>query len=334
MERVDCDLCGGSNFTPFIQSKDYINRTEGLFQTVKCSGCGLVFTNPRPRKDEILNFYPDSYPSYSQGESSTPSKFVKGIYRKLLEYYFGYMPHNSKGILSKIILSPVSIFKLGAFYTNAVPAFVEGGRLLEIGAAHGKFLHEMQGLGWEVNGIELSSYAAGLAKELYGLDVINTDIDDAKFDMAYFDVIIMKMVLEHVYSPDKTLETIARWLKPGGHLIITVPDISGIEAKLFKKYFFGLHLPNHLYHFSPETIRKYFVKHELSIEKIYHIKDTRDFKRSVDILLEEKPSAMLPRFLNSRVFKFVRKPLLLLLFSLRRSSRMTIYAKSEKARPA
>ncbi len=47
-----------------------------------------------------------------------------------------------------------------------------------------------------------------------------------------------------------------RWLKPGGVLYIQVPNIEGFEAHIFKSYWYGLELPRHLWHFSPESLRR------------------------------------------------------------------------------
>jgi 2-polyprenyl-3-methyl-5-hydroxy-6-metoxy-1,4-benzoquinol methylase len=87
----------------------------------------------------------------------------------------------------------------------------------------------------------------------------------------------MRMVLEHVHSPDIVLKKMADWLKPGGQLVIVVPDISGFEAQLLGRYFYSLHLPNRLYHFSAETLNKYLEKHDLKINKIYHHRSDKDF---------------------------------------------------------
>jgi uncharacterized Zn finger protein len=62
MEVVACDLCDSTEHSFFLRSKDFVTKKEGLFSVVRCKECGLIFTNPRPDKKEILNYYPDSTP--------------------------------------------------------------------------------------------------------------------------------------------------------------------------------------------------------------------------------------------------------------------------------
>jgi SAM-dependent methyltransferase len=65
-----------------------------------------------------------------------------------------------------------------------------------------------------------------------GCDVIQSDKDrvdviclatDLKFDANSFDSILCTQVLEHVYDHHTMMKEISRVLKPGGHIILTVP---------------------------------------------------------------------------------------------------------------
>ena len=62
--------------------------------------------------------------------------------------------------------------------------------------------------------------------------------------------------MEHLPNPITTLLEIRRILKSDGTLIIAVPNIGGFTARLTKNCWFGLDVPRHLFHFTPETLKR------------------------------------------------------------------------------
>ena len=112
MEVVACDLCGSMEHTPYLKSKDFINKTEGVFSVVQCRECGLIFTNPRPDKTEILDFYPASTSYYVFTEKDLkPMKVLTGIYKFLLKYFKGYFPDKPSTVFHKALLYPIYLIK-------------------------------------------------------------------------------------------------------------------------------------------------------------------------------------------------------------------------------
>jgi predicted SAM-dependent methyltransferase len=56
-----------------------------------------------------------------------------------------------------------------------------------------------------------------------------------------------------------TSNNLQRSLKPGGKLVIAVPNYTSHDAKVYKAFWAAYDVPRHLYHFSPEehgTIRQ------------------------------------------------------------------------------
>ena len=68
-------------------------------------------------------------------------------------------------------------------------------------------------------------------------------------------MVVMWHVLEHVRDPKKNIETAARILKPGGRLVVAVPNFASLQARLGRGRWFHLDVPRHLFHFTPETLR-------------------------------------------------------------------------------
>ena len=73
-----------------------------------------------------------------------------------------------------------------------------------------------------------------------------------------------------MYEPLTVLKEAHRVLKKGGVVIAAVHNSASFEASIFKKYWFHLFLPKHLYHFSPKTLRAVFEKAGFKRVKIRH----------------------------------------------------------------
>jgi 2-polyprenyl-3-methyl-5-hydroxy-6-metoxy-1,4-benzoquinol methylase len=97
------------------------------------------------------------------------------------------------------------------------------GKLLEIGCAAGFFLDEARARGFDVVGLELNRKLVDEARRERGLDVKNVSVLDAEFPPRTFDVVVANRVLEHIPCLNEALGSIARWLKPGGVLLVSGP---------------------------------------------------------------------------------------------------------------
>jgi predicted SAM-dependent methyltransferase len=94
--------------------------------------------------------------------------------------------------------------------------------------------------------------------------------DDADFPDRSFDVVTFWHVFEHLSSPHQALQKVSRVLKPDGLLVIAVPDIAGLQARLFKRNWFHLDVPRHLFHFSLDTLSALLQQHGFAITTVNH----------------------------------------------------------------
>ena len=95
--------------------------------------------------------------------------------------------------------------------------------VLELGAGTGGNLALLQHYG-QVSGLELDEHARELANKKSGLNIVEGCLpDDIPFEDGVYDVVCLFDVLEHVNEDYETLVAIRRLLKPGGHVIITIP---------------------------------------------------------------------------------------------------------------
>jgi 2-polyprenyl-3-methyl-5-hydroxy-6-metoxy-1,4-benzoquinol methylase len=227
MENVKCILCGSSEAAAYYQLADYLlERPEVLTRLVKCQQCGLVYQNPRPALNEMQLNYPSEYDSYAVIDHQSNSWLLN----KAFEY----------GIYKRC---------------RVVTRRKSSGRLLDIGCSTGAFLRGMSKYpGWELEGVEISSYAAEIGRNRFGLNIFIGTVEQADFPAQHFDVITLWDVMEHLHDPISSLTEISRILKPGGLLILRVPNLDSFDAHLFGPYWAGLDSPRHLYVFSQRTI--------------------------------------------------------------------------------
>jgi methionine biosynthesis protein MetW len=86
--------------------------------------------------------------------------------------------------------------------------------------------------GCDYVGVDISKNALQAAKRL-GLEV--TQIEDASclpFSEASFDAAVCVEVLEHLFEPHHAAAEVLRVLKPGGVLIVTVPNVAYWRRRL------------------------------------------------------------------------------------------------------
>ncbi len=101
-------------------------------------------------------------------------------------------------------------------------------KILEIGCGEGntgKVLKE-QGKAIEIVGIEIIYEAAQIAKRKID-KVLNIDVEKTElpFDEGYFDYVIMGDVLEHLYDPWLLVRKLSRFIKNGGYIVVSIPNI-------------------------------------------------------------------------------------------------------------
>jgi len=139
--------------------------------------------------------------------------------------------------------------------------------VLEYGAGDGRLLELLAARGAEVAGVEPSASARERAAER-GV-VLTPDLDGISTSSDRFDRIICWHVLEHLEEPAAQMRRLAELMRPGGRLIVSVPNLSSWQARLGGDYWFGQDVPRHLTHFTPAGIRSLSEQAGLSVESMH-----------------------------------------------------------------
>jgi SAM-dependent methyltransferase len=160
-----------------------------------------------------------------------------------------YYDRGSKSWLMKV----VDIFSFwDRYYTLNLS---KSDRILEIGFGEGKFLKELMSRKYNVAGVEQSEYARDKMKKILGSENVFGDIGKV---LGKFEVVVMYHVLEHIQEPKEYLKKIMRILTPGGRLIVRVPNIDSLEARLAGPNWYHLDFPNHQILFGEVGLVKMF----------------------------------------------------------------------------
>jgi 2-polyprenyl-3-methyl-5-hydroxy-6-metoxy-1,4-benzoquinol methylase len=317
-----CPNCAATRFTQLFTTTDRELQRDEDFHVAKCTTCGLVFQHPRVPEEFISEYYADKL-NYYNPDTTSQSKTQRislALRTQTLVNHFEYTHLGKRSWSRKLVTLPM----VGALKANLFPTWKTDGTLLEIGCAHGHKLRTLEQLGWNVRGIEMDKHAGMKAKER-GLRVNIGRIEDQQFKPGTFDVIIMNMVLEHLYNPFETLAMVSSWLRPGGQLIITIPDIEGVEYKLFGAYSFGLQLPRHIIFPSTDILRKWLTKLGFTTIRAYHQFTMSDYKKSAEIACDKRGSTK-DKFLASPFMKILIAPYLLIQSARNKTARLTIHA--------
>jgi len=145
------------------------------------------------------------------------------------------------------------------------------GKLLDVGCATGFFLEIAGQLGWEAKGIEISAFACEFARRHMSVDIMCGSLAQAELIPESFDVITMWDFIEHCPDPSTELAHAHRLLKPGGLLALTTPNISSVSARIWGARWMGIKQGEHLYYFSPATIKRLLLKHHLVPIRVKHV---------------------------------------------------------------
>lgn len=276
-EETPCLLCGRDDPSFLLEAADPLptGRCGLRFAVVRCRFCGLAYTNPRPTPATIGRFYPADYAPHATRFRRPPRP--KPLWFSRL---FGRPCPERRGLLPRH----------------------PPGRLLDFGCGSGAFLQRMAALGWNVVGLDIAPQVVDALRQR-GFHALHGSLPHPHLSPRSFHIVTMWQSLEHVHQPRLILRRARELLVPGGHLIVAVPNFASWPARWFGPHWFGLDLPRHLTHFTPETltamlhIEGFWV---LSVRGIVHVDwlrasaklfQTRLYRRWYLSLLQWKPVA-------------------------------------------
>lgn len=243
-----CPYC--SSLKRYIEYEDVKDWSfycaPGNWNFWRCENCSSLYLNPRPNKASIVKAYAKYY-THSNG--NTESFFLSFKTRLKNEVYSTFLNSKIKPNMHLAKYTPPIIKALEK--AVSIPFGFEElkkitkGKFLDIGCGNGFMVDIASQLGWDSMGIEMDINAVKVGKKK------NLNIKEGSYEIldeykSYYDYIMCSHVLEHVYEPLELLSKIKNSLKPGGILLISLPNATSKIGSLFGKYWRGLEAPRHI----------------------------------------------------------------------------------------
>lgn len=231
LETVVCPLCRAAGSTPW--------GAESGYQAVKCTGCGLVYVNPRPALEQITE-------ANKIGEHATAGGTLDVVFRRSprkLRRYRGMLRRMFAAELARG--APVSWLDVGAGF----------GELVEV-------LMEVLPPGSRVEGIEPMRDKVVQARAR-GLPVSAATLPEVR---ERYDVVSLINVFSHLPNFDAFLGELRQVMRPGGTLLIETGN--GGDLPSAAAYPDVLYLPDHLVFAGTEHMRAFLERNGFRITAV------------------------------------------------------------------
>lgn len=128
-------------------------------------------------------------------------------------------------------------------------------RILDLGCGGGIFLDEAARRGWKGQGVDASAHAVETARGR-GLDARQAALEDLSVESNAYDCVTLWDAIEHMRDPVAVLRGASAALRPGGVLGLSTGDVTSLCARLSGSAWHLFNLPEHLFFFSPQSLRR------------------------------------------------------------------------------
>ena len=233
------------NSSEFITVTTQTREGEGLWE--KCLNCGLVINRKGLKKENLEEFYNNSYQqanSFTRGEVLSPRE------------------HYEVAIQS---MRPVSEF--------LKPYLNKDMRVIDIGAATGEFLDLIKD---DVNyclANELNKNYCNFIEEELGIDATPENFLNLHFEEG-FDLVTINGTIDHMYDSLSVLDKVANDLRIGGLLYIQTPNdeqalkiyLPELSRQAFQTF---MYQKAHYFSFTFKTLTKVLKSVGLQLEETF-----------------------------------------------------------------
>ena len=215
-----CIFCSSDSSVPLYGTSDLNGRS---YTIRRCSECGFAFLTPRPTPEELNRAYDESY--YGKSDAK---------FGPFIESILDFFRQGRSRRVQKYVLNT--------------------GTILDIGCGNGRFLGYLLEKGYNTYGIERPGKSAERAAGIKNLHLSTESLHKDLYPQHSFDAVSMWHVFEHLEEPKATLEMVNHFLKPGGHLFISLPNIESLQSRVFKGKWLHLDPPKHLFFPGPKAL--------------------------------------------------------------------------------
>jgi 2-polyprenyl-3-methyl-5-hydroxy-6-metoxy-1,4-benzoquinol methylase len=241
MRDIVCAVCGGTDRQVVYESTlaraasedGRLDPESAHYQINRCNRCSLLYSSPIFEPNEVQLLYTESEHDNLASKMGGEERNV----RRTMELYYGL----------------------------ARPHLSGRERILDVGCDTGIILETARGDGFrELYGIEPVPVAAAEAERIPGAHISTRFYEDEQYPDAYFDLITLIHVLDHLVDPINVLEKAWTQLKPGGVIVAVVHNSGSLVANVLGERFPAYNLYHH-YFFDKRALRRLFRRGDFEV---------------------------------------------------------------------
>ncbi|MFP6685473.1 MAG: class I SAM-dependent methyltransferase [Polyangiaceae bacterium] len=236
-----CPICAEENLAPHVSMSDMIMFKPGRFNLDRCEGCGHVFQNPQLSPAGLSYYYRDCYDGI--GESD----------------------------IEQVFAAADDLYEARA---AMVQGHLEPKHWLDVGTGHGHFCQSARKV-WPHTRFEGLDMGSGIerGKARGWLDATHNGMlhEHAEALADRFDVVSMFHYLEHTPNPQEQINLAAGLLRPGGMLMIEVPNPDSVWGKLLGRFWLPWFQPQHLHFLSVDALGRTLERAGMRISRVDYL---------------------------------------------------------------
>ncbi|MFJ5264833.1 class I SAM-dependent methyltransferase [Streptomyces sp. NPDC088387] len=225
--RTTCPWCGSGDPKTRLRTTDLLQHKPGRFVLDRCQECRHTFQNPRLSEAGLEFYYRDFYDGLGEKHLSATFAGRTKMYVRRAESLLSYDP------------APKNWLDVGTGHGH----FCEAARAVLPDTA-------FDGLDF-TDGAELAERAGRVERGYRG-----SFLDVAQDLAGHYDVVSMFHYLEHSTQPDLELRAAHRAIRPGGHLLIEVPNPDSRYARILGRWWIPWLQPQHLHLIPVDNLRR------------------------------------------------------------------------------